>query len=181
VKLKALGLGAVLVTLAGPARSLAGAEIAELVPVVRSGGILVSLRAEGAFSDDIERAIETGLEVAFRYNIELKRVRGVWFDSRVDRREIRAAVAYDNLTKRYQLTREIDGKIDTTDLVADAEAMRRFMTTIESLRLFEISRLEPNERYYLRAKGVMRERNLLLLVPWDVGTGWKEAHFDYVP
>jgi hypothetical protein len=181
VNLKALGLGAVLVTLAGPARSLSGAEIAELVPVVRSGGILVSLRASDAFSDDIERAIETGLEVAFRYNIELKRVRGVWFDSRVDRREIRATVAYDNLTKRYQLTREIDGKIDTTDLVADAEAMRRFMTTFESLRLFEISRLEPNERYYLRAKGVMRERNLLLLVPWDVGTGWKEAQFDYVP
>jgi hypothetical protein len=181
VKLEALRSGAVLLSLAGAARVAPGAEIVELVPVVRSGGILVSLRAEGAFNHDIERAIETGLEVAFRYNIELKRVRGVWFDSRVDRREIRATVAYDNLTKRYQLTREIDGKIDTTDLVADAEAMRRFMTTFESLRLFELSQLEPNERYYLRAKGVMRERNLLLLVPWDVGTGWREAHFNYVP
>jgi hypothetical protein len=181
VKLEALRLGAALLFLAGSAPALPGAEIVDLVPMVKGGGILVSLRAAGAFNDDIERAIETGLEVAFRYNIELKRVRGTWFDSQVDRREVRATVAYDNLTKRYQLTREIDGMIDATDIVADAEAMRRFMTTFESLPLFEISQLEPNERYYLRAKGVMRERNLLLLVPWDVGTGWKEAHFNYVP
>ncbi len=158
-----------------------GAVIEELVPVVRSDGIFVSFRAGDAFNEDIVEAIRTGLEVTFRYNIELKRPRGIWPDGQVARRAISATVTYDNLTKRYKLTREIDGKIDATEVVADAEAMRRFMTTFESLRLFELSQLEPNDSYYVRVKGVMRERNLLLLIPWDVGTGWKEARFDYVP
>jgi hypothetical protein len=148
-----------------------GAVIEELVPVVRSDGIFVSFRAGDAFNEDIMHAIRTGLEVTFRYNIELKRPRGIWPDGQVARRAISATVTYDNLTKRYKLTREIDGKIDATEVVADAEA----------LRMFELSELEPNDSYYVRVKGVMRERNLLLLIPWDVGTGWKEARFDYVP
>jgi hypothetical protein len=158
-----------------------GAAIEDLVLLVRSDGIFVSFRAGDAFNEDIEHAGRTGLEVNFRYNVELKRPRGIWFDAPVARREISATVAYDNLTKRYKLTREIDGKIDATEVVADAEAMRRFMTTFESLRLLELSELEPNDSYYVRVKGVMRERNLLLLIPWDVSTGWKEARFDYVP
>jgi len=165
---------------AAPAPSKA-ASIEDLVPLVRSDGVFVSFRAGDAFNEDIERAIETGLEVNFRYNVELKRPRGILPDGQIARRRISATVSYDNLTKRYRLSREIDGKIDRTEVVADAEAMRRFMTIFESLRLFELSELEPNDSYYVRVKGVMRERNLLLLIPWDVGTPWKEARFDYVP
>lgn len=168
-------------TLLAAARPFEGAVIEDLVPVLRSGGIYASFRAAAAFNDDIEHAIATGLEVAFRYTVELKRERGIWFDSRIARREIRTTVTYDNLTKRYRLTREIDGKIDSTEVVADAESMRRFMTSFEGLRVFELSQLEPNERYYIRVRGVMRERNLLLFIPWDFGTNWEEASFNYVP
>jgi Domain of unknown function (DUF4390) len=171
---------AVLWTAAAPVSSKA-ASIEDLVPLVRKDGVFVSFRAGDAFNEEIERAIETGLEVNFRYNVELKRPRGIWPDGQIARRRISATVTYDNLTKRYKLTREIDGVIDRTEVVADAEAMRRFMTTFESLRLFELSELQPNDSYYVRVKGVMRERNLLLLIPWDVGTGWKQARFDYVP
>lgn len=172
---------AILALVVAAAAVVEGAAIADLVPVVRSDGIFVSFRAEDAFNQDIERAIRTGLDVNFRYNVELKRPRGIWFDARVALREISVTVTYDNLTKRYRLTREIDGKIDATEVVADAEAMRRFMTTFESLRLFELSELEPNDSYYIRVKGVMRDRNLLLLIPWGVSTSWKKARFDYVP
>jgi hypothetical protein len=159
----------------------AGATIEDLVPVVRNDGIYVSFRVTQGFDDDIEHAIETGLEVTFRYNVELKRNRGIWFDSTVARREIRATVAYDNLTKRYKLTREVDGKIDATEIVPDVDAMRRFMTSFESLRLFDLADLAPNESYYVRVRGILRERTLLLLIPWDLSTGWEEAPFDYVP
>jgi hypothetical protein len=163
------------------AAAVEAAVIEDLVPVVRNEGIFVSFRVADAFNETIEHAIRTGLEVNFRYNVELKRPRGIWPDGQVARRVISTTVAYDNLTKRYKLTREIDGKVDATEVVADAEAMRRFMTSFESLRLFDLSALEPNDSYYVRVKGVMRERNLLLLIPWDVGTGWREARFDYVP
>jgi hypothetical protein len=160
---------------------LSAAEIVDLVPVIRGDGILVSFRVEDAFSDDIVQAIETGLEVSFRYNVELKRVRRVWLDEKAASRRIRTTVAYDNLTKRYSMTREIDGEIDVTKVVDNPEAMRRFMTTVESLMLFDVSSMEKNEEYYLRVNGVMKDRNVLLLIPWDVGADWREAHFTYLP
>jgi hypothetical protein len=175
-----LGHAAGLAMLVVAASWVEGAAIEDLVPLVRSDGVFVSFRAGDAFNEEIEHAIKTGLEVNFRYNVELKRPRGIWLDARLARREITTKVTYDNLTKRYKLTREIDGRIDATEVVADAEAMRRFMTTFESLRLFDLSELEPNDSYSIRVKGVMKERTLLLLIPWDVSTSWKEARFDYV-
>ncbi|GMR24567.1 MAG: hypothetical protein BMS9Abin37_3127 [Acidobacteriota bacterium] len=177
----------VLKTIAGCAFALAlssmisAAEIVELVPVIRSEGILVSFRVEDAFDEEILQAIESGLEVSFRYNVELRQVRRAWLDKKTASRQIQNTVAYDNLTKRYSLTREIDGEIDATELVDNPDAMRRFMTSFESLLLFDVSFMEPNEEYYLRMNGVMRDRNLLLLIPWDVGADWREAHFTYIP
>ncbi len=161
--------------------TISAAEIVELVPVIRSEGILVSFRVEEAFDEDIVQAIETGLEVSFRYNVELRRVRRAWFDDKAASRQIQTTVAYDNLTKRYSLTREIDGEIDATEVADNPDAMRRFMTSFESLLLFDVSFMEPNEEYYLRANGVMRDRNVLLLIPWNVGADWREAHFTYLP
>lgn len=159
----------------------AGAEIVDLQPLLRNNAVFVGFHVSDAFDEELEHAIATGLEVSFRYNVELKRTRAMWFDSRVAKCELQTTVAYDNLTKRYKLTREVDGKVDATEVVADVEAMRRFMTTFDSLSLFELSSLEPNETYYVRVKAILRERNLLLLIPWDVGTDWKEARFNYVP
>jgi len=177
--------------MAGCARALAlsatmssttlAAEIVELVPVVRNEGILVSFRVEDAFDEEIVQAIESGLEVNFRYNVELRQVRRGWFDEKRASRQIQTTVAYDNLTKRYSLTREFDGEIDATELVDNPDAMRRFMTSFESLLLFDVQSMEPNEEYYLRVNGVMRVKNVLLLIPWDVGAAWREAHFTYIP
>jgi len=177
----------VLKTIGGCALALAlsstisGAEIIELVPVIRGEGILVSFSVENAFDEDIAQAIDSGLEVSFRYNVELKRVRRAWLDKKEASRRIRTTVAYDNLTKRYSLTREIDGEIDATELVDNPDAMRRFMTSFESLLLFDVASMEPNEEYYLRVNGVMRVTNVLLLIPWNVGADWREAHFTYLP
>lgn len=157
------------------------AELVDLASLVRGGHVHVSFRVEDAFDEEIERAIETGLEVSFRYNVQLKRVRGIWIDALIAERRVRTMVSYDNLTKRYSLTREIDGEVDQTAVVADADAMRRFMTSVEALPVFEVSLIEPNDEYYLRVKGVMRDRNLLLFIPWDVSAGWKETHFTYLP
>ena len=163
------------------ALSAGGAEIKDLIPIVRAEGVLVSFRVEDAFDEELTHAIETGLEVTFRYNVELKRVRGLWLDKKLLARQIRMTVAYDNLTKRYSLTREIDGEIDATEVVADVSAMRRFMTTIESLLLFNTALMVSNQEYYLRVNGTMKDRNLLLLIPWDSGADWREAHFTYLP
>ena len=158
-----------------------GADIVELVPVHRGDKIYVSFRMTEGFSDEVGRAVAAGLPVTFRYTVELKKVRAVWLNEKITTRHIRTTVAYDNLTERYKLSREIDGETDASDMVSDPEAMQRFMLTLDALELFDTSVLEPNGEYYVRVKGVVRDRNLFLLVPWDVGSRWKKAYFTYLP
>ena len=57
----------------------------------------------------------------------------MWFDRTARSRQIRTTVVYDNRTKRYSLTRRVDGEIDRTEVVADIAAMERFMTTFRVL------------------------------------------------
>ena len=173
----ALGL-MVVVLGGGPAR---GAEIVDLVTVVKKDAIAVSFRMTEAFGEEVERAVASGLPVSFHFTVELKKVRTLWINRKVAARHVRTTVVYDNLTERYKLSREIDGEMDATGVVSDPEAMRRFMVSFESTELFPASLLEPNEEYYVRVKGLVRERNLFLFIPWDVGAGWKRAHFTYLP
>ena len=170
----ALSLGAIAIPL-GEA-----AQVVDLVSLVRGGNLHVSFLVEDGFPEEIERDIETGLEVSFRYNVELKRARRIWPDALIAKRQVRTMVSYDNLTKRYSLTREVDGEIDKTAIVADTDAMRRFMTSVESLSVIEVSVMEPNDKYYLRVNGVMKDRNLLLFIPWDISASWKESRFTYL-
>ena len=158
-----------------------GADIVDVVSVVRKDKIIVSFQMTGAFSDEVESTIESGLPVSFLFTVQLKKVRTIWLNEKVTTRNIRTTVTYDNLTERYMLSREIDGEIQATDVVSDPEAMRRFMVTLESLELFDTAILEANGEYYLRLKGVIRDRNLFLFVPWDVGTGWTKKYFTFLP
>jgi hypothetical protein len=175
-----LALSLIVVALAGNLPAW-GAEIVDLVPVVSGNTIQVSFRMSGAFSEEVERAVASGLPVTFRFTVQLKKVRTPWINEKVATRTIRTTVTYDNLTERYKLSRELDNEIVATEVLSDPEAMRRFMVTMESLQLFDTSLLEPNGEYYLRVKGVIRDRNLFLLIPWDVGSGWMKAYFTYLP
>lgn len=161
--------------------SARGAEISDLNLLIKNDKVLVSFRMTDAFPDDIGRAIASGLPVSFRYTIQLRRPRTAWMDQRVVSRKIDTTVTYDNLTERYKLSRDIDGEIEATEVVVDPNQMTRFMTTVENLELFDAPLLEPNQEYYVRVKGVVKERNLFLFIPWDVGSDWEKAYFTYLP
>lgn len=172
---------AALAVLAGSATARA-AEIVDLFPLVKNGKVRVSFTMTEAFSEEVERAIQSGLPVSFNYTVELKKVRTLWLNQRLATRSLRTTVSYDNLGQRYTVSLELDDQILATQVLADPEAMRRFMTRFENLELFPTSLLEANGEYYLRMKGVIRERNFLMIIPWwDVGSGWKKSYFTYIP
>ncbi len=159
----------------------AAAELLDLSLLIKENKIFVTFRMADAFNDDIERTIASGLPVSFRYDVQLKKVRAIWLNQKVDTRRITNTVTYDNITERYTLSRDIDGGIVATDVVAGLNDMMQFMTVIDDLALFEVSSLEPNADYYLRVKGLVKERNLFLFVPWDQDSGWKKTYFTYPP
>lgn len=170
-----------LVILVAGQEPAAAAELTNLSLLIKNDQISVTFRMADAFNEDIGRSIESGLPVSFRYEVQLKKVRTIWFNQKVHTRRITNTVTYDNLTERYTLSRDIDGEIVATAVVADTSEMMRFMTVVDGLDLFDVSLLEPNSDYYLRAKGLVKERNLFLVVPWDQDSGWVKTYFTYLP
>lgn len=169
-----------LAVLAGSVAARA-AEIVDLFPLVKNDKVRVSFTMTEAFSEEVERAVASGLPVSFNYTVELKKVRTLWLNQKLATRSLRTTVSYDNLAQRYKVSLEMDGQIVATHVLADPEAMRRFMTHFENLELFLTSLLEPNSEYYLRVKGMIRERNFFFIIPWDVGSGWKKSYFTFIP
>lgn len=159
----------------------AAAELVDLGLLIKEKKVFVTFRMTDAFNEDIERSIASGLPVSFRYEVQLKKVRAIWLNQRVDTRRITNTVTYNNITERYALSRDIDGRIVATSVVADHNEMMEFMTVIDDLALFEVSGLEPNADYYLRVKGLVKERNLFLFIPWDQDSGWEKKYFTYLP
>ena len=157
------------------------AELLDLGLLIKDKKISVSFRMTEAFNEDIEKTITSGLPVSFRYEVQLKKVRAIWLNQKVDTRRITNTVTYDNITKRYALSRDIDGAIVATVVIADLNDMVEFMTVIDDLGLFDVSSMEPNADYYLRVKGLVKERNLFLFVPWDQDSGWEKVYFTYLP
>ena len=177
VRLALLVLG---IIMAGPSLAT-GAGLAGLSLLIKNDKVFVTFRMTDAFNEDIGRSIESGLPVSFRYEVQLKKVRTIWFNQKVHTRRIINTVTYDNLTERYTLSRAIDGEIVATAVVADTSEMMRFMTVVDGLWLFDVSLLEPNNDYYLRAKGLVKERTLFLVIPWDQDSGWVKKYFTYLP
>ena len=158
-----------------------GAELVDLGVLIKDKKIFATFRMTDAFNEDIERTIASGLAVSFRYEVQLKKVRSIWINQKVDTRRITNTVTYDNITKRYTLARDIDGAIAATDVVADLNDMVEFMTVVNDVGLFDVSNMEVNSDYYLRVRGVVKERNLFLIVPWDQDSGWEKVYFTYLP
>lgn len=157
------------------------ADLLDLNLLIRDKKIFVTFRMAEAFNEEIEKTIASGLPVSFRYEVQLKRVRAIWLNQRVETRRITNTVTYDNITKRYTLSRDIDGGIVATEVVADRNDMAEFMTAIDNVPLFEVGSLEPNADYYLRVKGLVKERSLFLFIPWDQDSGWEKKYFTYLP
>ena len=156
------------------AMSLLGAVVCEaqsvqVTPLTRDGRVLVSWRMTDVFTDDVRAAIHSGMTITFIYDIDLKRAATLWLDRTIASATVTATVKYDNLTRRYQLTRKEDGRIERVDTVEREEAVREWLTEFDRVPLFSSARLERNAEYYLRIRAHTSPRNASFVWPWEGG------------
>ena len=160
-------LALAVLVLSGLSAVVMGARIIRVAPLVRDGQILVSFEMADAFTDEIRATIQSGLMTTFTYDIGLRRATTLWVDRTIVATRIAASVRYDNLTRRYQVSRTQDGRVEATRVVEDETIVQRWMTEFERLPLFSTTPLEPNAEYYVRVRAQTRPRNNWFLLPWD--------------
>jgi hypothetical protein len=151
-----------------------------VTPIARDGQVLVSFDLSEAWTSDVRDAIQSGLPTTFSYEVELRRG-AAWLDRTVASVTIMASVRFDNLTRRYQMSRTVDGRVEDARPTEDQNAVRMWMTHFEQLAVSKTSALEPNGEYYVRVRAHTRPRNTWFFWPWDRGSVLGMAKFTFIP
>ena len=172
------GLAASFLAAAAPV-SAQTSEGLRVVPLVRDDQVLVSFTLNDGFTDEVRAAIQSGLKTTFTYASELRLDVPGWVDRTMATSTATSSVEYDNLTRRYSLTREIDGHVVDTRVAEDERAVRLWLTVLQRLPLFRTSVLEANREYYVTVRATARPSNGSILWPFSSGTS-AQAKFTFI-
>jgi hypothetical protein len=127
----------------------------------------------------VREAIASGLRTTFTYDLELRMPVAGWVDRTIATAVVTTTSQYDNLTRRYTLSRSIDGRV-VEAIVTDNEAIvRQWLTTLKRLSLAQATQLDPSREYYVRIRANRRPSGASLL-------GWNaniigQARFTFIP
>ncbi len=149
-----------------------------VTPIERDGQVLVSFDLSDGFTPDVRDAIQSGLSTSFSYEVDLRRGSPL-FDRTVASLSITATVRFDNLTRRYQMSRTVDGRVEDARPTEDQESVRGWMTHFERIPLSTTSALEANVEYYVRVRAHTRPHNAWFFWPWG-STVLGQAKFTFI-
>ncbi len=170
IRRRALLLGLVALLAGASAASAQTGETLRVVPLVRDDHVLVSFDLQDGFTEDVRAAIKSGLKTTFTYTVELRLDVPGWVDRTINTSTVGVTVEYDNLTRRYSVSRVIDGRVDESKVTEAERVAREYLTSAVRLPLFETAMLEPNREYYVRVRATARPSNGSILWPFGSGT-----------
>lgn len=176
-RLAVVALG--LLTLVAGRASAQTSEGLRVVPLVRDDQVLVSFTLNDGFTEEVRAAIQSGLKTTFTYATELRLDVPGWVDRTMATSTATSSVEYDNLTRRYTLTRTIDGKVVDSRVTEEERAVRQWLTVLQRLPLFRTWVLEGNREYYVTVRATARPSNGSILWPFSSGTS-AQAKFTFI-
>ena len=164
--------------LCGSLRASDGEPDLTVTPIARDGQVVVSFDLSDGFTPDVRDAIQSGLSTTFSYEVDLRRG-STLFDRTVASVTITAVVRFDNLTRRYQMSRTVDGRVEDARPTEDQHAVRAWLTHFERIPVSATAALETNGEYYVRVRARTRPHNAWFFWPWG-GTALGQAKFTFI-
>lgn len=155
------------------------AETLRVVPINADDKVVVSIELADGYTDEVKRAIASGLRTTFTYTIDLRMPVPGWVDRTVTTSTVAISDQYDNLTRRHTLSRVIDGRTDDKLVTEDDAVVRQWLTTLTRIPLIGTSRLDAGRDYYVRISAQARPRGGSLLGFVSAVTG--QAKFTFIP
>jgi hypothetical protein len=150
---------------------------------MRQNGDLVTVhfRVEGAFTDKIIEAINSGALTTFRYSLRVYREVPNLMDERLLSYELSRTIRYDTLKQEYLIASDGEEWVFT----AWDEAQRK-MTRLTDLPVAVKTTFDGSSRYYVLVKADLENVDLpffnffrFLFSPWTFETPW--TRIDYRP
>jgi hypothetical protein len=159
--------------------SVLSKESLRIVPIVNDHEVLVSFELADAYTNEVRKAISSGLRTTFTYDVDLRMVAPLWMDRTITTVVVSTTDQYDNLTRRHLLSRTVEGHVQETLGTEDESVVSRWLTTFARLPLCRTSTLESGREYYLRISARSRPHGDSLLGWVSAITG--QTKFTFVP
>lgn len=152
-----------------------------VTPLARDGHVWVTFELADGLTPEVRDAIHSGLPTTFTYDVELRRRVPFWPDRTLEAVTIAVSVTFDNLTRRHQLSRMLDGRMEASRITEDEDDVRRWLTIFERVPLFRTGGLEPNTEYYVRVRALTQPHDSLFFWPWGRTAISGNANFTFIP
>lgn len=146
--------------------------------------VLVTFSARDSWNLATRDVLQTGFQLIFDYEIELRRPQPFWFfDSVLARARVSATAKFDTLTGRYAVSRMRSGSIVKSEFRESEADVKEWLTAFEQVELESVTPLQPNSEYSVRVALSIwprRSPSLLSLLPFGREENTGRQTFIYI-
>lgn len=161
------------------------AYLSDVVVTNNNDQLLVYFSVNNCFTQEMNKAIESGLNTAFTFFVHLYERRSFWPDRKIAGHELKHTIKYDGLKRMYEV--RLSENNDDLILVRDFDEAKRLMSEVAALEVIPLSNLKKGDRYELQFMAELDKIRLPLylhyvfffLSLWDFKTDWYKVNFRY--
>ena len=159
------------------------AYLSDIAITTNSNHLVVYLRVNNCFTEEMDRAIDSGILTTFNFFIQLYERRNYWWDSKIASLEVRHSIKYDNIKKSYEVT--LSERENETITVKDFDQAKKIMSEIVAYKVIPIRYLKKDRHYQIQMMAQLDKIKLPLslhyvlffLSLWDFETDWYTLNF----
>jgi len=146
--------------------------------------VLLYARVVNGFKTEMESSILAGAPAVFALQLEVYQVRSGLWDKKIESREIKRTIKYDNLKKNFSI---FTNGYETPAVFPDFESAQKAMADLSGIPVVPLKKLVHGNNYYLMMKVKIDKVRLPLHMEyvfvfvsfWDFETAWYKQRFSY--
>ena len=171
-----------------PALSHAEDAVIDDVLITPAGEhLLLYCRARNCFTEEMNRAILSGIQTTFTFRVQFYESTRFWFDEELADLSIHNTIKYNALKRQFVVTIG-DGRSRSENFTThEFYKAKALLTELNGIELARLASLHPEATYRLRVKAELNKVRLpfylhyvLFFVSlWDFETEWHEIELTY--
>ncbi len=152
---------------------------------ISNGHLVLHFTVADCFTEDMKKAIDSGITTTFNFYVRVYEVRDLWWDKQIADMTVNHDVQYDNLKKVYMV--RLFERDDKPIFIRDFNEVKKQMSEITGLKVAELKDLQAGRPYQVCLMAELDKirlpfylHNVLFFLSlWDFETDWISVGFTY--
>ena len=107
----------------------------------------VNLRVTDCFTEEMNKAIESGIETTFTFIVKIFEKRNLWVDKKIESLKVSHTIRYDILKKHYEL--DLSERDSNTIVIKDFKKAKEVLSSLYELKVTSVENLQTDKHYRL--------------------------------